>query len=83
VAVTIFPGKPQPIAVRAARKADAWQPALALPALEKLKVEASLVVPATLGARGRALEVWTDAAAPLTVRALLTRGVDFDRVVAA
>jgi len=83
VGVTIFPGKPQPIAVRPARKPDAWQPALALPALEKLKVEASLVVPATLGARGRALEVWTNAAAPLTVRTLLTRGVDFDRVIAA
>jgi hypothetical protein len=82
--ITIFPGKPQPIAVRAAikgRTPDTWQPALGLPALEKLRIEASLIVPATLGARGRAIEVWTSAAAPATVRALLLRGIDFDRVV--
>ena len=81
--VTIFPGKPQPIAVRAARQrsTDPWQPALKLPAIEKLKVEASLVVPATLGARGRALELWTDAASAAAVKTLLTRGQDFDRVV--
>ena len=84
--VMIFPGKPQPIAVRATRTraADTWQPALRLPALEKLHVEGSLVVPATLGTRGRALEIWEDGEAQqAVVRTLLARGHDFDRVVAS
>jgi len=82
--VTIFPGKPQPIAVRATRSRapDAWQPALRLPALEKLKIEASLIVPAALGTRGRAIEVWDEGATTVTVRSLLARGLDFDRIVA-
>ena len=84
--VTIFPGKPQAIAVRGAargRAPEAWQPALALPTLEKLRVEGTLIVPATLGVRGRPIETWTNVATPLTVRTVLTRGIDFDRVVAA
>jgi hypothetical protein len=83
--VMIFPGKPQPIAVRATRTraADTWQPALRLPALEKLHIEGSLVVPATLGTRGRALEIWDGEAQQAVVRTLLARGHDFDRVVAA
>jgi len=82
--VAIFPGKPQPIAVRATRTraADQWHPALRLPALEALKIEGSLVVPATLGTRGRALEVWDTDAQPAVVRTLLERGHDFDRCVA-
>jgi len=53
-----------------------------LPALEALKIEGSLVVPATLGTRGRALEVWDTDAQPAVVRTLLERGHDFDRCVA-
>jgi hypothetical protein len=83
--VTIFPGKPHPIAARATRNRapDAWQPALRLPALEKLKIEASLIVPAAIAARGRPIEVWDEGATTLTVRSLAARGLDFDRVVAA
>jgi hypothetical protein len=83
--VTIFPGKPHPIAARATRSRapDAWQPALRLPALEKLKIEASLIVPAAIAARGRPIEVWDEGATTLTVRSLAARGLDFDRVVAA
>ena len=64
------------------RAPDAWQPGLRLPALEKLKIEASLIVPAALGARGRAIEVWDEGTTAASVRSLVARGLDFDRVVA-
>ena len=83
--VTLFPGKPEHIPVRAGdarnRASAQWAPAFRLPALEKAKVPATLVVPSNVAARGRGVEVF-DAGAPKehTVEEVLDHGTDFDRV---
>jgi hypothetical protein len=76
--VALFPGKPEPAAVRGAK--PPWSQGLALPAVEALAVPASLVVPAAMAFRGRSVYFWKDG--PVEVRApeLLERGTDFDRV---
>ncbi len=85
--VTLFPGQPAPIAARGAgvgnRPAGTWGPALALPAIERLHVPASVVVAAGLGMRGRVLELrdGDGEGTQATVREVLVRGSDFDRVV--
>ncbi len=82
--VTIFPGKPEPIAARAGdarNRANAhWIQGFRLPAIEKLKIPESLVVPSNMGARGRGIETWSEGARESTVEAVLYRGSDFDRV---
>jgi hypothetical protein len=82
--VTIFPGKPEPIAVRAGdsrnRPNAQWVQGFRLPALEKLKIPESLVVPSGMGSRGRGVEAWNEGAKESTVEAVLYRGSDFDRV---
>ena len=82
--VTIFPGKPEPLAVRAGdarNRANAqWTQGFRLPALEKLAIPASLVVPSGMGTRGRGVEVWNEGAKESTVEDVLERGGDFDRV---
>ena len=81
--LTILPGRPEPIAVRAGdlrNRANAqWVPGFRLPALEKINIPASLVVPGPLGTRGRGIEVWEGAPKEHTVEELLQRGTDFDR----
>jgi hypothetical protein len=83
--VSLFPGKPEPIAVRAAdsrvRASAQWMQALRLPANEKIKVPVTLVVPSGLGHRGRAIEVHGGREA--TVADILEHGTDFDRVATA
>ena len=82
--VTIFPGKPEPIAVRAGdsrNRANAqWMQGFRLPALEKLKIPESLLVPSGMGSRGRGIEAWNEGSKESTVEAILDRGSDFDRV---
>ncbi len=87
ITARIFPGRPEAVAVRAAeprnRAAMQWTPALRLPAAEKLKVPASLVVSSGLASRGRQVELWSDSAASVAVTELLDRGTDFDRIATA
>ena len=83
--VMLFPGKPEPIAVRAGdarhRSSAQWMQGLRLPALERLQIAESLVVPGSLAVRGRGIEVWQDAAPKeTTVYEVLEHGADFDRI---
>jgi hypothetical protein len=82
--LTLFPGRPEPLAVRAGdarNRANAqWVQGVRLPPLEKINIPATLVVPSPMGARGRGIEVWEGEAKERTVEELLQRGTDFDRV---
>ena len=85
ISVALFPGKPAPVAVRAAdsrnRTAGSqWVQGFRLPALERLAIPASLVVPSGIASRGRGVEVWDGGAKESTVYEVLERGTDFDRV---
>lgn len=84
ITVGLFPGKPEPIAVRAAdsraRQSPQWVQAFRLPALERLGVPESLVLPTGIASRGRGIEVWAGGAKESTVYEVLERGTDFDRV---
>jgi len=83
ITVTLFPGKPEPVPVRAdsrGRAAGKWQEGFRLPGMPRLKVSASLVVPAGMVPRGRAVEVFEDGGKTLEVTQILERGTDFDRV---
>jgi hypothetical protein len=83
--LTLFPGRPEAVAARSGeprnRAAQQWSPALRLPALEKLRIEPSVIVASGLASRGRTLEVWGEQRHALAVHELLDRGTDFDRVV--
>jgi hypothetical protein len=83
--VTLFPGKPECIPVRAGdarnRASALWSPGFKLPGLEKAKVPPALVVGSNVAARGRGVEVWeAGAAKEHTVEEVLDHGTDFDRV---
>ena len=82
--VSILPGKPEPIAVRATevrnRASAQWTQGLRLPPLEKLKIPATLVLPSGLAHRGRGVEMWSGGAKEATVAEILEHGSDFDRV---
>ncbi len=84
ITVHLFPGRPEPIAVRAAdsrnRQGSAWAQGFRLPALERLGVPESLVVPSGVASRGRGVEVWKGGPKESTVYEVLERGSDFDRV---
>ena len=83
ITVLLFPGKPEPVPVRADSRGRApgkWQEGFRLPALARLNVPASLVVPVGLAARGRTVETWEGAPKSLSTSAVLDRGTDFDRV---
>jgi hypothetical protein len=80
--LSIFPGKPEAISVRAAdsraRASAQWTQGLRLPANEKIKVPVTLVLPSGIGHRGRGVEV--HGAKEATVEEILEHGTDFDRV---
>lgn len=84
VTVTLFPGKPEPIAVRPAdarnRASTRWSEGFRLPEMEKLHAPASLVVPSGMAQRGRGIEVWAGEPRESTVYEILDRGADFDRI---
>ncbi len=82
--LTLFPGKPEAIAVRAGdlrnRASAQWVPGFKLPALEKAQIPASIIVASPHGTRGRGIEIWTDGVSKeSTIEDLLIRGTDFDR----
>jgi cyclic-di-GMP-binding protein len=83
ITVTLFPGRPEPVAARASdarnRPNSKWTEAFRLPALEKMKIPASLVVGNGVAQRGRGVDVWEEGAKEHTVYDLLDRGTDFDR----
>jgi len=82
--LTLFPGRPEPIALRAGdarnRISAQWVQGIQLPAMERINIPLTLVVPSPMGARGRGIDVWEGAAKERTVEELLQRGTDFDRV---
>lgn len=84
VTVTLFPGKPEPIAVRPAdarnRSSAKWSEGFRLPEMERLKAPASLVVPSGMAQRGRGIEAWAGEPKESTVYEILERGADFDRI---
>jgi hypothetical protein len=84
ITVALFPGRPEPIAVRAAdsrnRQGANWAQGIRLPAMERLGIPESLVVPTGLASRGRGIELWMGGAKESTVYEVLERGTDFDRV---
>jgi hypothetical protein len=84
VTITLFPGKPESVPVRAAdarnRANPKWSEGFRLPALEKANIAASLVVPSGVAARGRGIELWSDGPKETTVYEMLERGADFDRI---
>lgn len=84
ISVTLFPGRPEPIAVRASdsrnRAGHQWVQGFRLPAMERIGTPESLIVPTGMAARGRGIEVWKGEAKESTVYEILDRGTDFDRV---
>lgn len=84
ITVRLFPGKPEPIAVRAAdarnRSNAKWSEGFRLPAVEKLKVPETLVLPAKIAQRGRGVETWVGEPKESTVYEIVEHGSDFDRI---
>lgn len=82
--VTLFPGKPEPLAVRAAdarNRANAkWLEGFRLPEMPTLRVASTLVVPSGLAQRGRGIELWLGQPQESTVYEVVERGTDFDRI---
>jgi hypothetical protein len=84
ITVTLFPGRPEPVPVRAAdarNRANAkWSEGFRLPALEKANIPGSLIVPSGVAQRGRGVDTWQEGAKESTVYEVLERGADFDRI---
>jgi hypothetical protein len=86
ITITLFPGRPEAIPVRAAdarNRANAkWVEAFRLPALEKANIPSSLVVPNSVASRGRGIELWQGEGnvKETTVYEMLEHGTDFDRI---
>jgi cyclic-di-GMP-binding protein len=87
--VTLFPGKPEAVPVRASdarNRANAqWSHGFRLAGLEKAKLPPSMVVGTNVAARGRGIEVWegpplTGRPKECTVEEILDHGTDFDRI---
>ncbi len=83
--VALFAGHPEAVTARSGdarhRASGQWAQGFRLPALDRLQIPASLVVPASLALPGRAVELWEEGAAKeCTVREVLEHGADFDRV---
>ena len=85
ITVTLFPGRPQPVAVRGAdfsrsRSSTQWHEGFRLPPMERLRIAASLVLPNGIAAPKRGLEIWDEGPKPAVVAEVLERGSDFERV---
>lgn len=86
ITVNVLPGRPEPIAARAGDSrnrgaGNPWVQAFRLPAIERLGVPETLVVPSGLAGRGRGVEIWRDGESKeATVYEVLERGGDFDRI---
>jgi hypothetical protein len=86
ITITLFPGRPEAVPVRAAdarnRANPKWVEAFRLPALEKANIPASFVVASGIASRGRGLEIWQGEGSvkETTVYEMLEHGTDFDRI---
>ncbi len=84
ITATLFPGRPEPVPVRAAdarNRANAkWSEGFRLPALEKANIPGSLIVPSGVASRGRGVDIWLEGPKESTVYEILERGADFDRI---
>jgi hypothetical protein len=82
--ITLFPGRPEAVPVRAAdarnRASAQWSQAFRLPALERIGVPSSLVLPSGIAQRSRGIDMWEAGPVERTVDAILERGTDFDRI---
>ncbi|MEP7262473.1 MAG: hypothetical protein ABI669_14790 [Usitatibacter sp.] len=82
--ITLFPGRPEPVPVRAAdsrnRDTAKWGVGFRLPALERIKIPASIVVGNRVAQRGRGIALWDGEIKESTVYEILDRGTDFDRI---
>ncbi len=82
--ITLFPGRPEPVPVRAAdsrnRDTAKWGVGFRLPALERIKIPASIVVGNRVAQRGRGIALWDGEIKESTVYEILDRGSDFDRI---
>ena len=83
--ITLFPGKPEPVAVRAAdsrnRDTAKWGVGFRLPALERIKIPGSIVIGNRVAQRGRGVQLWEEGESKeTTVYEILDRGTDFDRI---
>jgi cyclic-di-GMP-binding protein len=81
MSVATFPGRPEPIAVRGSN--PAWVQGVVLPAVDKLGVPRSLLVPSGVAFRGRPVFAWEGEAKQAKIVDILERGTDFDRVTVA
>lgn len=85
ITVSLFPGRPEPVAVRGAefarsRTSTPWHEGFRLPAMERLHIPASLIVPNGIAAPKRAVELWQEGVRQATVAEVIDRGSDFERV---
>ncbi|HTY99589.1 MAG TPA: hypothetical protein VMB75_07130 [Rhodocyclaceae bacterium] len=81
--VMVFPGQPEPVALRSTGLAavkEKYRQAFLLPALASLAEQATAIVPAGWFRRDRILEVFTDRPSQIRLTELVDRGADFDRV---
>ncbi len=82
--ITLFPGKPLPIAVRASdsrnRTSAQWVQGFRLPALEKINIPGTLLVPSGMGTRGRGVHTWEEGLKESTVEEIVDHGSDFERI---
>jgi hypothetical protein len=81
ITVGTFPGRPEPTAVRGGN--PAWAQGLILPAIEKLNLPRTILVPTGTAHRGRPMHFWKEGDNTAKVHEILERGMDFDRVVLA
>ncbi|MBI4986210.1 MAG: hypothetical protein HZC24_12955 [Rhodocyclales bacterium] len=82
VGVNLFPGQPEPVALRGSGPAAAgekYRQAFLLPGLAALRAEPSLVMPVGTFKLGRIVEVLTAQARLLRLTRLIDRGTDFER----
>jgi hypothetical protein len=78
--VALYPGKPEPLAARAT---GPWVQVIGLPAIEKLGVPPTLIVPTAMALRSRALQVRdAEDTRDVKVQEVLERETEFARVVA-
>lgn len=84
VGLHVFPGKPEPVAVRNTGPSavnEKYCQAFLLPAVEALGEPASAVIPSGWFRLGRVLEAFADRGRPIRLTRLIERGGDFERVV--
>lgn len=82
--VLLFPGRPEPVAVRSAMPAgDKFRQGFLLPAVPTLRQEASIVLPVGMFKLDRQVEVFTGQTRTLRLTRLIERGADFERAAYA